>query len=79
MEITVELMHGGYFERYSSTTENTVAADYLMLESFPASKGLVPFEREKSPVSLLIRKQLGFPWWSSTALKMKNIILIGTE
>lgn len=48
MEITVELMHGGYFERYSSTTENTVAADYLMLESFPASKGLVPFEREKS-------------------------------
>lgn len=47
MEITVELMTGGYFERYSSTTENTVAADYLTLESFPTSKGLVPFERGK--------------------------------
>ena len=47
MEITVELMHGGYFERYSSTTENTAAVDYLMLVSFPTSKGLVPFERGK--------------------------------
>ena len=47
MEITVELMHGGDFERYSSTTENTAAVDYLMLESFPTSKGLVPFERGK--------------------------------
>lgn len=47
MEITVELMHGGYFERYSSTTENTVAVDYLLLESFTPSKGQVPFERKR--------------------------------
>lgn len=48
MEITVELMHGGDFERYSSTTENTAAVDYLMLESFPTSKGLVPLKEEKN-------------------------------